>query len=128
MKQQITDEIRINFLRDKLEHNAHYAVKAMYRIFSENQTEHEQDTEETTEDNGIGFTGTDAKLLSSFSKQVERKRRANPKAPWGCLLSVRQMPIVFYKMPKYARQVLIRFVKTNPDDLKKLDEKILQAI
>ncbi len=125
---QLTDENRIEFLKEKLGHNAHYAVKAMYRIFSENQTAHEQEVEETNENNGIGFTGADAEILSSFSKQVERKRIYNPDLPWGSALSVKQMNIVFRRMPKYARQVYVNFVKPNATNAEKLDQKINQAV
>lgn len=90
-KKQITA-----FARHQLATNKVWAVKALVRIFQENQTQDEQAAETTVEDNGRGFSGVDAVILSSFSKQVISGRTLSPK----------QMVIVFKKMPRYSRQVI----------------------
>lgn len=84
------------FVKSKLSTDKTWATKALVRIYKENQTESEQIKEETIEDNGIGFTGTDAKFLSSLADQFIAKG----------FLSDKQMGHVFNKMPKYWRQVM----------------------
>lgn len=84
------------YVRQQLSTNQLWAVKAMVRIFQENQTQQEQATEATVEDNGIGFSGTDGEILSSFAKQQLSRGSLSPK----------QMVIVFKKMPKYHKQVI----------------------
>lgn len=43
------------------------------------QTEEEQYNEETTVNNGKGFSGVDAKFLTSLAKQIEEGRTLTPK-------------------------------------------------
>lgn len=97
------------YVRQQLSTNPVWAVKALVRIFQENQTQEEQVIEATKEDNGIGFTGTDGEILSSFAKQQLARGTLSPK----------QMVIVFKKMPKYHRQVI---AMSNPEQLNKLVE------
>jgi hypothetical protein len=84
------------YVRNRLATSPAWATKALVRIFSENQTSHEQAAEVTNEDNGIGFTGVDANFLSSLAKQFIAKGS----------LSEKQMVYVHKKMKKYARQVI----------------------
>ena len=81
-------------MKNKLASNSVWAVKGMIRIF-QYQTTEEQSCEVTVEDNGIGFNGVDANIMTSFSKQVNSGRNLSPK----------QMAIVFKKMPKYWGQL-----------------------
>ena len=84
------------YVRHQLATNKHWAVRALVRIFQENQTQDEQNSDSTTHDNGIGFTGTDAQFLSSLAKaQINYGR-----------LTDKQMTFVFKKMPKYHAQVI----------------------
>ena len=69
-------------------------VKALLYLF-DRQTDDEQNTESTNHHNRMGFTGTDAQLLSSFAKQVIQKA-------W---LSPRQMQVLRTKINKYAGQM-----------------------
>ena len=85
-----------SFVKSKLSTDATWAVKAMVRIFNENQMADEKQSEHTIHNNGIGFNGIDSTILSSFAQQVIRGRS----------LSTKQMAIVFKKMPRYARQVI----------------------
>ena len=84
------------FVRQQLSSSPACALKALVRIFQENQTASEQSLEATTEDNGIGFTGTDGQFLSSLAKQFLKRGS----------LSDKQMIHVMKKMPKYSRQVI----------------------
>ena len=81
------------------------AVLALYKC----QTADEQQTQATRHENGIGFNGTDANILSSFAEQI-RQRKEQERAgtlPTGYgLLSPKQIAIARKKMPKYAKQLL----------------------
>ena len=69
--------------------------KALIKIF-EFQTADEQENEHTYNHNGVGFTGIDGQILTSFAKQLIKYKR----------LSDKQMDLLFKKMPKYWKQVL----------------------
>lgn len=89
-----TKKARIAFIRNAMNSDARQAVRGMLRIF-EYQTEDEKRTESTRDHNGVGFTGVDGEILSSFAKQVMAGRTMSPK----------QMNLIFKKMPKYAKQL-----------------------
>lgn len=82
------------YIKNQLATNAAWAIRGLVRIYSF-QTADEQDSENTCHDNGIGFSGCDANILSSFAKQVNAGRNLSPK----------QMAIVYKKMPKYSKQI-----------------------
>lgn len=90
-----TKKARTAHIRNMLGTNKAWALRGLVRIF-ENQTADEQSMEATVMHNGIGFTGADAEILSSFAKQVLSKRFKG---------SEKQMAILFKKMPKYAKQL-----------------------
>ena len=92
---KITQEQKKNFLKNKLGNDPRWAKHALLKIF-EFQTAEEQDSEHTYFHNGVGFTGADGEILTSFAKQLQRKGFLSPK----------QMALVFKKMPKYWKQVL----------------------
>jgi hypothetical protein len=83
-----------DFIKNQLATNPTWAVKALVKIY-ERQTIDEQNSQTTKENNGIGFNGLDANILSSFAEQVNKGRN----------LSVKQMTIVYKKMPRYWKQV-----------------------
>ena len=56
-----------SFLKNKLSSDAKWAAAAMLRIY-DRQTATEQDCRDTHLLNGVGFTGSDAYILSSFSR------------------------------------------------------------
>ena len=91
-----TKKNTISFVKTQLGSNKVWALKALVRIFQENQTDDEQISQTTTHDNGIGFSGVDAQFLSSLAKQYLQRGS----------LSDKQMGFVFKKMPKYAGQVI----------------------
>ena len=97
------DMVRSNIAADK-----RWLVRAILAIY-DNQTADEQRRESTDHDNGVGFTGLDAKILSSFAKQIRRWQQ-NPQH--GQPLSPKQFAIAQRKMPKYAIQ-LVRIARAK---------------
>jgi len=85
-----------SFVKSKLATNADWALKALIRIYTENQTPDEQSSQVTRWDNGIGFSGTDSTFLSSLAQQYQKRGS----------LSDKQMGFVFKYMPKYHNQVV----------------------
>jgi hypothetical protein len=83
------------FVKGKLSTDKVWAQHALLKIF-EFQTLEEQKCKTTMDYNGVGFTGTDGRILSSLATQLQRKR----------YLSDKQMDLVFKKMPKYWIQVV----------------------
>lgn len=80
--------------KEKLGSDPRWALRGLTRIY-QFQTDQEKRINETVVENGVGFSGVDANILSSFALQLEMGRR----------LSKKQMEIVFKKMPKYAGQL-----------------------
>jgi hypothetical protein len=76
------------------------AVLVIYQA----QTVSEQRSETTREENGVGFNGTDAKILSSFAKQIIDFEAG--KSLFNSALSPRQMGLARTKIIKYAGQLL----------------------
>ena len=85
----------IEQLRHRLASNDRWALRALMRIY-QNQTADEQCREATIERNGIGFTGPDAEILTSFARQYQRRGR----------LTEKQMIILRRRIPAYARQIV----------------------
>ena len=70
------------------------AIRALLRIY-EDQTAEEQNAGHTRDHNGVGFSGVDGEILSSFASQVQK----------GRIMSVKQMALIHKKMPRYAGQL-----------------------
>ena len=85
-----------SYVKNMLGTNKGWAQKALLRIYA-HQTEDEQKHESTEDMNGVGFTGVDGEILSSFSSQLIRRGS----------LSDKQMAIVYQKMPKYWNQIIM---------------------
>lgn len=68
--------------------------RALIAIYN-GQTFAEKDSRATVEDNGIGFSGVDAEILTSFAEQFLARQYLSPK----------QRAILAKKMPKYAGQL-----------------------
>ena len=83
------------YVRTKLGSDPRWAKHALLKIF-EFQTADEQERETTHDHNGVGFTGIDGEILSSFAKQLTYKGYLSPK----------QMALVYKKMPKYWKQII----------------------
>ena len=83
-----------DYIKNQLATNQAWAIRALVKVYTL-QTLDEQASDRTSHNNGIGFSGVDANILSSFAKQVNAGRNLSPK----------QMAIVFKKMPRYHKQV-----------------------
>lgn len=93
----------IRMIKSNLEINDKWVLRAVLAIYA-NQTHAEQNTESTQVDNGIGFNGLDAQILSSFAKQIIDFE--NGKSRYMSPLSPKQMGIARRKITKYAGQLL----------------------
>jgi hypothetical protein len=91
MKKKLKEYIKL-----QLSTNSAWSLKALVRIYTENQTSDEKAYQHTVHDNGIGFSGCDSEILSSFAEQVIKGRTLSPK----------QMAIVVRKIPRYWKQVI----------------------
>jgi hypothetical protein len=85
----------IENMRQRLASDDRWALRALVRIYH-NQTAEEQASEHTIERNGIGFSGPDSEILSSFARQYLQRGR----------LSDRQMAVLRRKIPSYAKQIV----------------------
>jgi len=83
-----------NHIQSQLATNPAWAVKALVKLYTY-QTASEQSAGHTEEDNGVGFSGVDSTILSSFAVQINK----------GRTLSAKQMAIVYKRMPRYWKQV-----------------------
>jgi len=97
-----TKKARIEYVREALAKDVRWAQRGLIRIF-ENQTEDEQQHGDVVEDNGLGFTGTDADFLTSLAKQLIERGTLSPK----------QMVHVHKKMPKYGAQLVNHCLKSE---------------
>jgi hypothetical protein len=90
-----TQKEKVAFVKQMLAGNPAWAVRGLLRIYAY-QTESEKIIGETTVDNGVGFSGADAHILSSFADQIKNGRQMTEK----------QMAIIYKKMPRYSRQLV----------------------
>ena len=97
----MTKKAALQMFKENLATDPRWATRGLLRIYTF-QTSDEQDRESTTDANGVGFTGVDGEILTSFAKQVLAGRN----------LSQKQMDLLHKKMPKYAGQ-LYAFAKGN---------------
>lgn len=81
-------------IQQMLTTNDRAVIRGILAIFN-NQTSDEKQSEQTRLNNGIGFNGADAPIMSSFAKQIQQNRP----------LTDRQMEIARRRMLKYAGQL-----------------------
>jgi hypothetical protein len=83
-----------------------WVVRGMLAIL-QYQTAEEKTYGQTVEDNGVGFNGVDAEILTSFCDQASRvlAERQNDPLRYTRCLSPKQMEIARKKMLKYAGQL-----------------------
>lgn len=91
-----------------------WVVRGMLAILQW-QTAEEQANGMTVEDNGVGFNGVDAEILTSFCEQASRVLESRPNDPmrYTRCLSPKQMEIARKKMLKYSGQ-LARIATNKP--------------
>ena len=97
------------FIKNQLATNPAWAVKGLVKIYTL-QTADEQASDRTSHDNGVGFNGLDANILSSFAKQVNAGRN----------LSQKQMTNDYKKMHRYWKQIASII---PAEKLKEIEEK-----
>ncbi len=85
---------RVAHIKAKVAVDAKWAIRGLLRIYAD-QTADEQAVGDTCVHNGVGFSGIDGVILSSFASQIESGRN----------MSEKQMNLIFKKMPKYAMQL-----------------------
>ena len=91
----MTDKIWTKIeIKAKLEADNVWLCRGLVAIFKK-QTADEQRDGQTHEDNGIGFNGVDAEILTSFAMQYVERGFLTPK----------QITITRKKMLKYAGQL-----------------------
>ena len=100
----ITKKQKLQVIKEMLQTNDKWAVRALVRVY-ENQTRDEQVHGHTEELNGVGFSGIDSEILSSFATSINKGRRG---------LSVKQMALLHKLIGKYAGQIL-PLCEANPD-------------
>lgn len=100
-KQQIRSKMEANTVEGDA-----WVVKGMLAILKF-QTDEEQAFGQTVEDNGVGFNGVDAEILTSFCDQASRVLANIPtdKYRYSKCLSPKQMEIARKKMLKYSAQL-----------------------
>lgn len=81
-------------IKSLLEKDAKFVGRAIVKLF-EKQTRGEQDSDQTMEDNGVGFNGFDAEILSNFAKFFMKTG----------FLTKKQLAIARKKVIKYAKQL-----------------------
>jgi hypothetical protein len=103
MEYTYTKEQIKNGLKYQIANDNNKAIHALMTIYSY-QTDEEQSDGHTIEYNGVGFSGVDSQILSSFAEQYHTKG----------FLSEKQMNLLKRIMPRYANQLLgISFSKGN---------------
>ena len=94
-QKKITKKAKKAFIRHMLSTNDKWLVRALHRV-ADKQTEAEYRTEETHDHNDVGFSASDASILTSFAKQHASKN----------FLSEKQMLWLRKLLVKYAGQVV----------------------
>jgi len=92
---KVTKIVIKEFVKSKLSKDPRWTKQALLKIY-EFQTEEEKEIGNTRQLNGVGFTGSDGDILSSFAQQLIKKGYLSPK----------QMIFLFKKMPKYWKQII----------------------
>lgn len=85
----------IDTIKEKLASDPRWVERAIVVLF-ERQTLEEQQSECTTDANGIGFNAFDAKTLSYYANWIRGGNR----------LSGKYLDNAFKMVPKYAKQIL----------------------
>jgi hypothetical protein len=98
-----SEAARLEHFRVNLATNDKWALRALIVIY-ERQTDAEKSASVTTESNGVGFSGADAEILTSFAKRV---KNFNPGVSlYASPLSPRQMEVLKNRIKKYAAQII----------------------
>lgn len=97
-------------IKNLLFKNDKAVFRGVVRIY-ERQTADEKAVGETAYNNGVGFSGADANILSSFARQIQEYDPLTSK--FKTPLSPKQLEIARKKIVKYAGQ--LADIANNPD-------------
>jgi len=97
----------VDYVKEKLSSDSAWASRAIVKLY-ECQTMDEQCSGLTKENNGVGFNGLDAVILSSFAEQLLKGRS----------LTAKQLAIAHRKLPKYSGQVIGFIAPEKQEQLK----------
>ncbi len=101
-----TKNDKILYMKQKLSSDSRWMLKALLTIY-ERQTADEQVTKSTRVHNGVGFTGVDGEILSSFAERLQQRGGMRViGADVNTIFSEKQQILLKRKMPKYARQLV----------------------
>ena len=90
MKTWTVDEIKDNLMKSDL-----WVIRGLLAIYN-NQTSDEKSAGATRYENGIGFSGCDSEILSSFAKFYQERK----------FLSKKQIEIARKRIVKYRKQLV----------------------
>lgn len=90
-------------IRAKIQTSDKMVERSLLKLYAR-QTADEQASQGTHHENGQGFNGTDAFILSSFAEWIIKGQAKN--IPEGKRLSAKQREIARKKLLKYAGQLL----------------------
>lgn len=90
----------------KMNRDDKFAVNLLLALFNRQEAD-EQTTGCTRHENGVGFNGVDAPILTSFAEQAIRTRAARKegRCDYSNDLSPKQIALLRKKLAKYARQL-----------------------
>ena len=105
-----TKKAKLEFIKKGLLSNDRWVLSGLLTIYK-HQTSEEQVAMAVTEHNGVGFTGIDGEILSSFAQRAIRcgvpaKLEANQQITVDEVFTPKQADILRKKMPKYAGQLM----------------------
>jgi len=106
-QKKVTKIAKREFIKYKLATDDRWLLRALHRV-ADKQTETEYRTEETREHNDVGFSASDASILTSFAKQHSCKGQ----------LSEKQMKWLRKLLVKYSNQLM------NMSDTEMLEAQI----
>lgn len=101
----------IDFLKKKLGSDRRWAVRALERIYN-NQQPDEIESRQTISKNDVGFSAVDAPILTGVYQFYQAR---------GYLTDKQLNNVIFKIMPRYASQ-LYRQISSKDEDKKKLDQ------
>lgn len=115
----------LQMIKDNLAISDKWVMNAVLCIYAR-QTADEQASDTTEHQNGVGFSGADAEILSSFAKQIIEFRAGRSR--WAVALTPRQMALARKRIGKYARQLWeAAHAKAQSEQMAKQEEKDQQA-
>jgi hypothetical protein len=105
-----TKKDRLEFIKANLASNDRWLLKGLLTIYTY-QTEDEKKTADVKEHNGVGFSGFDVQIMSSFAEQainrgVPKLIAENAPVTVAQFYTPNQAVVLRKKMLKYARQLL----------------------